>query len=237
MTAAPTRPARLPLRAPRSGGPDPFVEVLLAPMLARLEQASRQALTGPARPTLRDCPGPVGVRAGAVGESPAADPVYVGATPYTTGAGGFLCLGRERDGLRACPSHFPDSDCDDRRLWGRTGPIGTDPVDAVAETDGIAAGCAGADPVPGDAARCSVSLAAFADAEVVRWRDAYQERAAIMEFDAGLARADAAAAACADVLGRWLEEHPDASERDFMVMLASACGESEVVVTRAEFRP
>ncbi len=58
-----------------------------------------------------------------------------------------------------------------------------------------------------------------------------------MQFDADLARADAAAAACADVLERWLEEHPDASERAFMVMLASACDESEVVFTRAEFRP
>jgi hypothetical protein len=58
-----------------------------------------------------------------------------------------------------------------------------------------------------------------------------------MEFDAGLARADAAAAACADVLGRWLEEHPDASERAFMMMLAPACDESEVVFPRAEFRP
>jgi hypothetical protein len=189
-------------------------------MLARLEQASRQALTGPARST----------------QSPAAEPVSVGATPSTNGAGVFLCLGRERDGLRACPSHFPDSDGDVRRLWGRTGPVGADPVDAVAGTDGIAAGCAGADPVPGDVARCSVSPAAFADAEVVRWRDAYQERAAIMEFDAGLARADAAAAAFADVLGRWLEAHPDASERAFMKMLAPACDESEVVFPWAELR-
>jgi hypothetical protein len=107
----------------------------------------------------------------------------------------------------------------------------------VAGRGGIAGGYAGANPTLRDARRRSVALAASAEAEVVRWRDAYLERAAVLEFDAGLARADAAAAAYADVLGLWLEGQPDTSERAFMVMLAPACDESEVVFTRAEFRP
>jgi hypothetical protein len=58
-----------------------------------------------------------------------------------------------------------------------------------------------------------------------------------MEFDAGLARADAEAAAYADVLGLWLQEQPGATGRDFMVLLASACDEAKEVFAGAEFRP
>jgi hypothetical protein len=175
--------------------------------------------------------------AGAVGESPAAQPVYVGAPTSKTGAAEIVSLGPVRDGLRACPSHRPDWGGGGSQLRGLPAAIGAGPVDAVAGRGGVAGGYAGADSTLRDARRSSVALPASADAEVVRWRGAYQERAPVIEFDAGLARADAAAAAYADVLGLWLEEHPDTSERAFMVMLARACDESEVVFTRAEFRP
>jgi hypothetical protein len=46
------------------------------------------------------------------------------------------------------------------------------------------------------------------DAEAERWRDLFEERAAIREHDAGLSRAAAEAAALDDLARRWRTENP-----------------------------
>lgn len=51
-------------------------------------------------------------------------------------------------------------------------------------------------------------------AEAQRWRDAYEEKAAIREHDGGLPRAEAEAAALLDMATRWRSENPlPASDR------------------------
>jgi hypothetical protein len=51
--------------------------------------------------------------------------------------------------------------------------------------------------------------------EPQRWRDAFEERAAIREHDGGLSRAEAEAAALLDMATRWRSENPmPASGRD-----------------------
>ncbi len=51
-------------------------------------------------------------------------------------------------------------------------------------------------------------------AEAQRWRDAFEEKAAIREHDGGLPRAEAEAAALRDVATRWRSENPlPASDR------------------------
>jgi len=51
-------------------------------------------------------------------------------------------------------------------------------------------------------------------AEAERWRDAFEEKAAIREHDGGLPRAEAEAAALLDMAARWRSENPlPASDR------------------------
>ncbi|MCK8784135.1 hypothetical protein M0638_07065 [Roseomonas sp. NAR14] len=45
--------------------------------------------------------------------------------------------------------------------------------------------------------------------DALAWQDRFEERAAILEFDAGLRRHQAEARAYADVLTRWRLEHPN----------------------------
>lgn len=67
-----------------------------------------------------------------------------------------------------------------------------------------------------DVARiAAVAVASAADrfsgppsVEAQRWRDLFEERAAIIEFDAGLSRAEAEAGALADLATRWRCENP-----------------------------
>ena len=55
-----------------------------------------------------------------------------------------------------------------------------------------------------------------------RWVDRYEERAAILEFDAGLTRAEAEARAWECIIVRWLNEnHPSGLDQD----RCAACGQ------------
>lgn len=44
--------------------------------------------------------------------------------------------------------------------------------------------------------------------DAMKWRDAYEEKAAIREHDGGLSRDEAEAAALLDMAARWLDENP-----------------------------
>lgn len=46
------------------------------------------------------------------------------------------------------------------------------------------------------------------ESEAERWRDLFEERAAIREHDGGLRRADAEAGALADLVSMWRSENP-----------------------------
>lgn len=46
------------------------------------------------------------------------------------------------------------------------------------------------------------------DGDAERWRDLFEERAAVREFDGGLSRADAEAAALGDLAATWRAENP-----------------------------
>lgn len=53
-----------------------------------------------------------------------------------------------------------------------------------------------------------LALLAAEEGEAVRWRAAFEERAAIMELDGGLSRAAAEAAAMLDLAATWRAENP-----------------------------
>src|SRR4051812_10289337 len=59
-------------------------------------------------------------------------------------------------------------------------------------------------------------------AEAIGWRDFLSECAAILEYDAGMPRAAAEAAAFAEAFDRWTVEHPHAKAAEFAAVLACA---------------
>jgi hypothetical protein len=58
-------------------------------------------------------------------------------------------------------------------------------------------------------------------AEVVPWRDAYDERGAIMQFTGDMARDEAEVFAYADVLSLWRQDNPVGQEGDFLALLVA----------------
>ena len=67
---------------------------------------------------------------------------------------------------------------------------------------------AGFTAAPAVASVAAVAAASAADRFSERWRDMFEERAAVREFDAGLSRADAEAAALLDLAQIWQCENP-----------------------------
>lgn len=67
---------------------------------------------------------------------------------------------------------------------------------------------AGFTAAPAVATVAAVAVASAADRFSERWRDMFEERAAVREFDGGLSRADAEAAAFGDLAATWRAENP-----------------------------
>ena len=70
-----------------------------------------------------------------------------------------------------------------------------------------------------------------------RWRDAFEERAAIIEYLGGADRAEADALAYADTLARWWEEYPNISEATFAALIGAAHRRGDGQVSDREVEP